>query len=180
MGTNGFEGISVKVNDLKGGTKQRYFKESFGRVVQLLKVFCLEWDWWFNPGMLPDGSVLEQWTVSIVWWFRLPPKSGPNVFMVQLRNKNKIKHKSWSYNKGMSSRWKSCKVVQVFPIFMSQLVLKLVSAIFTKFYFFHQMIALQKLWKMLFISSKKLFSFSRYSVFCISVLPSFSTCQPLL
>ena len=87
-------------------------------------------------GMLPDGSVLEQWTVSIVWWFRLPPKSGPNVFMVQSRNKNKIKHKSWSYNKGMSSRWKSCKVVQVFPIFMSQLVLKFVSAIFIKFYFF--------------------------------------------
>ena len=46
--------------------------------------------------------------------------------------------------------------------------------------FFHQMIALQKLWKMLFISSKKLFSFSRYSNFCISVLPSFSNCRPLL
>ena len=27
---------------------------------------------------------------------------------------------------------------------------------------------------------KKLFLFSRYSIFCISVLPSFSTCQPLL
>ena len=51
--------------------------------------------------------------------------------------------------------------------------LKLVSTIFIKFLFFHQMIALQKLWKMLFISSKKLFSFSRYSIFCISVLPSF-------
>ena len=33
--------------------------------------------------------------------------------------------------------------------------------------FFHQMIPLQKLWKMFFISSKKLFSFSRYSDFCI-------------
>ena len=42
--------------------------------------------------------------------------------------------------------------------------------------FFHQMIALQKLWKMLFVSSKKLFSFMRYSNFCISVLPSFSPC----
>ena len=58
--------------------------------------------------------------------------------------------------------------------------LKLVSAIFIKFLFFHQMITIQKLWKMLFISSKKLFSFSRYSNFCISVLPSFSTCRPLL
>ena len=52
------------------------------------------------------------------------------------------------------------------------------SAIFIKFSFFHQMIALQKLWKMLFISSKKLFSFPRYSNFCISVLP-FSACWPL-
>ena len=33
--------------------------------------------------------------------------------------------------------------------------------------------SLQKLCKMLFISSKKLFSFSRYSNFCISSLPSF-------
>ena len=37
---------------------------------------------------------------------------------------------------------------------------------FIKFLFVHQMIALQKLWKMLFISPKKLFSFSRYSNFC--------------
>ena len=38
--------------------------------------------------------------------------------------------------------------------------------------FFHQMIGLQKLWKMFFISSKKLFSFSRYSDFC-NFFPSF-------
>ena len=37
---------------------------------------------------------------------------------------------------------------------------------FIKFLFFHQMIALQKRWKMFFISSKKLFSFTRYSDFC--------------
>ena len=52
--------------------------------------------------------------------------------------------------------------------------LKLASTIFIKFLFFHQLIALQKLWKMLFISSKKLFLFLKYSNFCISVLPSFS------
>ena len=56
--------------------------------------------------------------------------------------------------------------------------LKLVSAIFYWIFFSHQMIALQKLWKMFIISSKKLFSFSRYSDFCISIFPSFSTCQP--
>ena len=51
--------------------------------------------------------------------------------------------------------------------------LKLVSTIFYQIYFFHQMIALQKQWKMFFVSSKKLFSFLRYSDFC-------SPCQPLL
>ena len=37
--------------------------------------------------------------------------------------------------------------------------LKLVSAIFYQIFIFNQMIALQKLWKMFFISSKKLYSF---------------------
>ena len=53
--------------------------------------------------------------------------------------------------------------------------LKLVSAIFYQNFIFHQMIAPQKLWK-IFISSKKLFSFSRYSNFCIFVFPSFFSC----
>ena len=57
--------------------------------------------------------------------------------------------------------------------------LKLVSAIFCQFSISHQIIALQKLRKMLFISPKKLFSFSRYSNFCISIFPSFPPCQPL-
>ena len=56
--------------------------------------------------------------------------------------------------------------------------LKLVSAI--QIFIFHQMIALQKLWRIFYISSKKHFLVSRYSNFCISVFPSFSTCQPLL
>ena len=60
------------------------------------------------------------------------------------------------------------------------LYLKLVSAIFYQIFISHQMIAYQKLWKMFFISSKKFFSFLRYSNFCISVFPSFFPCQPLL
>ena len=56
----------------------------------------------------------------------------------------------------------------------------LVSTIFYQIFISHQMIALSKLWKMFFISFKKLFSFSRYSDFCISIFPSFSPCQPLL
>ena len=46
-------------------------------------------------------------------------------------------------------------------------------AIFYQIFIFHQMITLQILWKMLFISSKKFFSFSRYSNFCIFVFPLF-------
>ena len=51
--------------------------------------------------------------------------------------------------------------------------LKLVSAIFYQLFICHQRIALQKLWKLFFISSKKLFSFSRYAIFCLSVFPFF-------
>ena len=58
--------------------------------------------------------------------------------------------------------------------------LKLVCAIFSQIFVFNQMIAYQKIWKMFFISSKKLFWLSRYSNFCISVFSSFSPCQPLL
>ena len=54
-------------------------------------------------------------------------------------------------------------------------------AIFFKIgHFSHQIIALEKLWKMFFISSENLFSFLRYSNFCISKFPSFSPCHPLL
>ena len=42
------------------------------------------------------------------------------------------------------------------------------------------MIVFQKLWKIFFISSKNLFSFSRYSNFCIFAFPYFSPCQSLL
>ena len=53
------------------------------------------------------------------------------------------------------------------------IALKLVSAIFYQiFIFFHQMIALWKLWKMFFISSEKLFSLSIYSIFG-NFFPSF-------
>ena len=52
--------------------------------------------------------------------------------------------------------------------------LKLVSAILYQIFIFDQMIGLQKLWKKFFISSKNLFSFSRYSIFC-NFFPSFPT-----
>ena len=42
------------------------------------------------------------------------------------------------------------------------------------FYYFCQMIAFQKLWKMFFISSKKFFSFSRYLNFFIFSLPFYT------
>ena len=59
------------------------------------------------------------------------------------------------------------------------LFLKLVSAIFNEIFIFHQMIAPQKPWKMFFIPSEKLFLFSRYSHFCVSIFNFFPPCQPL-
>ena len=55
----------------------------------------------------------------------------------------------------------------------SQLLLFLIYIKACVHFFYHQMIALQKLWKMFFISSKELFSFSRYSIFCVSIFPFF-------
>ena len=57
--------------------------------------------------------------------------------------------------------------------------LKPVSAIFYQIFIFHQITALQKVRKMFFISSNKLFSFSRYSNFCIFFFPFLFPCQPL-
>ena len=48
------------------------------------------------------------------------------------------------------------------------------SAFFNQIFISYQMLAIQKLWKMFFIASKRLSLFSRYSNFCISVFPSFS------
>ena len=48
------------------------------------------------------------------------------------------------------------------------------------YFLLHHLIAVKKLRKMLFISSKKLSSFSKYSSFCISLFLSFFSCQPLL
>ena len=50
----------------------------------------------------------------------------------------------------------------------------------TVIFCFYQITALKKLWKMLFISTRKLFSFSRYSIFCISLFPLLSSCLSLL
>ena len=62
---------------------------------------------------------------------------------------------------------------EIFKLGTPDTSLKLVSSIFYPFFFSHQVIALQKLWKMFFISSEKLFPFSRYSNFC-NFFPSFS------
>ena len=69
------------------------------------------------------------------------------------RKKNQLKQKTLTL-----SIWWILKVIW--------LCLKLVSTIFYQIFIFNQMIPCQKLWKMFFISSKKLFSFLRYSIFC--------------
>ena len=69
-----------------------------------------------------------------------------------------------------SLSWSSWCINRQFCSETRPLNLKLVSAIF---YFFHQMIALQKLWKIIFISSKNLFLLSRYSFFLYFCTPPF-------
>ena len=56
-------------------------------------------------------------------------------------------------------------VMKVIQRIFTYASLKLVSAIFYRIFIFYQIIALQKLWKIFFTSSKKFFSFSRYSNF---------------
>ena len=79
----------------------------------------------------------------------------------------------------ISNCLKTDEVCKIFLIFWN-VIFKACAAIFPQIFISHQMIALQKIWKMYFISSKKLFSFSRYSSFSIFVFPSFSPCRPLL
>ena len=75
-------------------------------------------------------------------------------------------HKSWL-------KFQCNLVVPLFSLSMTITSVKACVRYFLSFFlFFHQMIALQKLWKMFFISSKKLFFFSRYSNFC-NFSPSF-------
>ena len=74
----------------------------------------------------------------------------------------------------MERRCKIKKTLIMNSLISITIYLKLVSAIFNENFISHWKIALQKLWKMFFFSSsKKLFSFSRYSDLCISVFPSF-------
>ena len=66
-----------------------------------------------------------------------------------------------------------CSVNSLQCFLCTEFSLKLVSVIFCQIFIFRQMIAIQKIWKMFFISSKKLFSFSRYSNFVILSSPLF-------
>ena len=119
------------------------------------------------------------------------------IFFICHQHLHWIEHES-SYVTQISN-WSSMTVNNLLPsteavvhrCFVKYMFLKLLSAICCQIFIFHQMVVLQKLWKMFFISSKKLFSFSRYSNFCdfsfsrylnffIFVFPSFFPCQPLL
>ena len=94
------------------------------------------------------------------------------LFGVYLSPHQKILYVNTNFQRSQPWNKKHFHFFQIL-IFENPVFLKFVSAIFIKFLFFHQMIALQNLWKMFFISSKKLFSFSRYSTFCI--VPFLST-----
>ena len=83
------------------------------------------------------------------------------------------KNKSWSRNGGKYSICKKC---------LSMLMLICIKACICYFlnFYFSPNDSPSKTMKDVFFSSKKLFSFSRYSNVCISTFPSFSPSQPLL
>ena len=72
----------------------------------------------------------------------------------------------WDLNMGIENHDKQWFLTFVLSDFDYFFLVFLCPLFFIKFSFFHHMIALKKLWRMFFISSKKLFSFSRYSNFC--------------
>ena len=81
---------------------------------------------------------------------------------------------AWCKNLGCAkskANFIPCHILKDFIYFLEK-DSKACVCFFYQIFIFHQMIALQKLWKMFFISSKNLFSFLQYSNFCIFVLSS--------
>ena len=75
-----------------------------------------------------------------------------------------------------SHAWKYKKRLTKAGTILGRKCIQLVSATFYQIFIFSQNDSPLKLWKMFFISSKKFFSFSRYSNFCI-FFPSFHNFQ---
>ena len=108
----------------------------------------------------------------------LPTAKFASSASLNTKDKLFIKKIKENWSKNRKKTWKKLSIS--FTLTLRFLHFKACVRYFHQILIFQQTIALQKLWKMLFISSKKLFLFSKYSIFCISVLPSFSTCRPLL
>ena len=100
-----------------------------------------------------------------------------------ITKKGKATNNEWE-NDDAGFLWALCSVIEKNISSYSYLPINLLKTCVRYFFYqiciFHQMIALQKLWKTFFISSEKLFSFSRYSVVSKFVVPSLFPCQPLL
>ena len=126
------------------------------------------WTLWECPKWyLPVQS--QQWKHQNNVWILFRGKSkGTRTTPVTIGVQWRILVKNFSSLSVYINRWND------------RVIKAVVSAIFYKIFIFHQMIALEKLWKMFFTWSKKPFLFSRYLNFCISVFPFFSPCQPLL
>ena len=124
------------------------------------------WYYLWNSSIVQNSFVnFAQWRRGIArWGIQIAVKKGCNISRKRSGMKLNILMKISISKKSQSF----CNI------------LKLVSTIFYQIFIFHQMIALWKLWKVLSISSEKVFLFSRYSNFCIFVSPSFFCCQPLL
>ena len=165
----GSQGKSDKIRELFCGLQKFVFTREFFKFPDSLSEILMHTPefWYF--------SLKRECICSINGQFCTFEISHQNLVNI-LKDLPKTVSRSWEIFPGLfqdlSNTWsKTLKAL---------FCLTLASAIFIKFSIFHQTIALWKLCKMFFISSKKLFSFSRYSNFCISVFPFFSPYQPML
>ena len=133
-------------------------------------------------GFFPKNLVLSHTTIygplTPCWISIKNNKAIPRKLMDRLKGVQKDRRKN-----GQTLFYRTLPAEAGGPIILSKLFsknFKVTQRWYFQIFIFYRMIALQKLWQMFFISSKKLFLFSRYSTFRISIFTSFSPYQPFL
>ena len=131
--------------------------------------------------------IYETCIYLLIWFLKLILQVNSSISENKIKQKQKNnQNKDWASNsilklsflcciKDIKITWiNTCKIYiqssdvsKTRHLFINQRLIKA----YAHYLFFHQMIGLQKLWKMYFSSSKKLFWFSRYSYFCSFSFP---------
>ena len=120
--------------------------------------------WWFQG--VEKGCIANKWVKFETGYYlysfsnRILTRGTQSINYVPINSVHTWKNKSFFF---ALKRIASC--ICILNLKMEFLSSNL-KACLRYFLSFHEIIVLQKLWKMLFISSKQLFSFSRYSIFC--------------